>query len=507
MSLPQVTGQSRRHYDIRGVLGKGGMGAVYDAVLRDDNGVVQRVAIKVVRGDAEEAEDYSRRLRDEARLLGHITHRGVVKVLGLVRVGEHPGVVLEHVDGCDLKALLERGPMPLRPALELGRHAAEALGAAHAACDQQTGEPLNIVHRDVKPANIMVSPGGEVRVLDFGVATARFADREARTATDAFGGTRNYFAPERVLDRIDEPRGDVFSLGLVMIEAITGESFGTPAFREDRHARMVQEALAHIPEQPEQLRQLLGAMLAFSPDGRPSATVAAQWFRWMAEQYPEPWLETWAASAVPAAMTPPPADAPLPSDPVHEFPATDEPPAARPPPGGSSQPTLASVADPDDGSPGARRWTWVVLGAVAALGFFGVTIAAVVAMVMARPDPTPEPPATVEVEEPALEVAPEAEPVAEPQPPPAPAPRSPSKTVAPRAPTTGTVSVQGDATLRDASGALHSSVAVPAGGYTATVVFPDAREILVDVTVSAGQTVKLTCDATAQRCLQVTTGP
>ena len=144
-------------------------------------------------------------------------------------------VVKEYVEGFDHRQLLKTQPIPLRPALEIAGEAAAALRTAHEAVDPDRGTPLKIVHRDIKPANIKVTPAGEVKVLDFGIARAAFVERETLTRDSISFGSMGYLAPERY-DGIDVPASDVYSLGIVLYEIVTGEAVGQLSVHPERHA-------------------------------------------------------------------------------------------------------------------------------------------------------------------------------------------------------------------------------------------------------------------------------
>jgi serine/threonine-protein kinase len=199
-------------------VGRGGFGTVYRAELMGPSGFRKQVALKVLNPDLPEAIGVAERLRDEARLLGMLRHRAIVQVDGLHLLNGRWTVVMEFVEGVDLKQLLaEVGPLSPGLALEIVQEVANALhyayelSADHSVSVRATRAAdgslsvsggLRLLHRDIKPGNIQLTAAGEVKVLDFGVARADFADREAQTQSIYFGSL-NYMAPER-LDGIDE---------------------------------------------------------------------------------------------------------------------------------------------------------------------------------------------------------------------------------------------------------------------------------------------------------------
>ncbi len=258
-----------RTYEILGTAGHGGMGSVYRARLRADGGLEKIVALKVLSEDVRDDADLARRLRDEARILGRLHHRAIVRVEGLFRLAGRWTVAMEYVDGIDLQqAIAKRGKLPGAAVLEIVREVASALHHAHGATDAD-GNPLRIVHRDLKPANFRVTTAGEVKVLDFGVARAQFAGREAETRAGGFGSL-GYVPPERV-DGDELPAGDVYALGIVAWELLSGQRFGPGHLLAKKHAVIVEQKLAAIPHVPEPVRELLGQMVAFDPDRRPTA--------------------------------------------------------------------------------------------------------------------------------------------------------------------------------------------------------------------------------------------
>ena len=259
-----------RRYDIQQTVGRGAMGAVYKARLHGEGDFAKQVALKVLHRDQADA-DLARRLRDEARIVGLIRHRAVVNVDGLVWLEGDWTVVMEYVDGLDLRHLMERvGALPESCALEV---ASEVAGALHVAYHTSgpDGRELKLLHRDIKPANIQVTTAGEVKVLDFGVARADFDAREAKTRSLAFGSL-GYVAQERI-DGVETPAGDVYSLGVVLCELMTGDRFGQTSMSPRRHEARLADRMDALESKgvSEATRQLTRRMLAFAHDERPTA--------------------------------------------------------------------------------------------------------------------------------------------------------------------------------------------------------------------------------------------
>jgi serine/threonine-protein kinase len=172
---------SGRRYRIIAPIGRGGFGTVYRAELLGVSGFSRQVALKVLNPDIGEQLEVVQRFRDEARILGLVRHRAIVHVDGLTCLDGRWTVVMEYVEGVDLRAILARGPLPAGPALEI---AAEVAGAIHAAYTRRlpNGELLRLLHRDLKPANIQVTADGEVKILDFGISRADFAGQPSAIA-------------------------------------------------------------------------------------------------------------------------------------------------------------------------------------------------------------------------------------------------------------------------------------------------------------------------------------
>jgi serine/threonine-protein kinase len=199
-------------YEVLGFLGSGGMGQVYKVRDRHDGALR---ALKVLQ-PAEDAAagDRSGRFRREAQILGKIQHPAVPRILDSGFGGGRLFLVTELVDGCDLKLEIQRrGPWPIGEAVALVATVVDALAAAHA---------LGIVHRDVKPSNIMLEKGGAVRLLDFGLARGRGVDMATLTRTGVVVGTPAYMSPEQFQALSVDERSDVYSVGVVLFELLTG---------------------------------------------------------------------------------------------------------------------------------------------------------------------------------------------------------------------------------------------------------------------------------------------
>jgi serine/threonine protein kinase len=244
---------------VEGILGQGGMGVVYRARQERPE---RQVALKVVAPDLAADEEYRYRFLREANAAAQIEHHNVVPVY---EVGDDAGqlyIAMRLVAGTDLRAVLAAGPLPPERSVGIVRDVAEALDAAHEA---------GLVHRDVKPANILIgAPREHVFLTDFGVA--RRFDSDTHTQTGAVVGTVDYMAPEQVRGERVDARTDIYSLGCVLFECVTGE---VPFPRENALAKMYAHgsepppsARERNPAVPKPLDAVIRRAMAKAPDQR-----------------------------------------------------------------------------------------------------------------------------------------------------------------------------------------------------------------------------------------------
>jgi serine/threonine protein kinase len=223
-------------YELEELVGTGGMSSVYRA---HDRLLERHVAIKVLHEQFTADGDYVERFRREARAVAQLSHPNIVTVIDR---GEHDGrqfIVFEYVDGENVKALVEReGPLPEREAIGLALQIARALGFAH---------EQGLVHRDVKPQNVLLNDGGQAKVTDFGIA--RSLDVQGGlTQTGTVMGTSDYIAPEQARGSRVDAQSDIYSLGTVLYELLTGEV----PFSGDN---FVAVAMQHINQPPPSVRE------------------------------------------------------------------------------------------------------------------------------------------------------------------------------------------------------------------------------------------------------------
>src|SRR5437762_1571637 len=196
-------------YEILEILGQGAMGAVYKA---KDNETDQWVAIKVIQPMLVSSPAILKRFKQELILARQITHKNVVRIFDLVETGGMKFITMEYIDGGDLKSLIiERRKLPPLEAVDIVRQICQALDAAHSE---------GVVHRDLKPQNIMMDHTGRVVVMDFGIAHSK--DMPGMTMTGALMGTPEYMSPEQAKGEKTDLRADIFAVGIIFYEMLVG---------------------------------------------------------------------------------------------------------------------------------------------------------------------------------------------------------------------------------------------------------------------------------------------
>jgi eukaryotic-like serine/threonine-protein kinase len=280
-------------------LGAGAFGTVYLAELSSGQGFRRPVAVKVLSEHRPDSHMFLSRMRDEARLLGLLQDDSILKVLDMVSVDGRDAVVMEYVEGVDLDSLVRANHAPGPRALaELGAVVAGALSRAHNARHPNSGEPLNVIHRDVKPANLMIMRSGGIKLLDFGIARARFDARESYTGQLVLG-TLNYMAPEYIVTGEVSPAADVYGLALSMWEVAAGEVYGQPKVRQDAHERRMAERLQQIQGRFDKLIPVLERMLQWNPTDRPDTLEVERALLAAADAMTGSGLRVWSSEVVP----------------------------------------------------------------------------------------------------------------------------------------------------------------------------------------------------------------
>jgi serine/threonine protein kinase len=202
-------GSFLRDYEIRQLLGKGGMGAVYLAV---DN-IGRKVAIKELNRNLTEMQDFVERFQNEAKLLGQLSHTNIVNLYSFFEQNGYYYMVMEYAEGRTLKEVIRRtGPIPEARAINIIVQVLDALNYAH---------KKNIIHRDIKPSNIVLDSNDGVKILDFGIA--KIMGERGLTQTGQQLGTVTYMSPEQVKSEKDiDGRADIYSLGVTFFEMLSG---------------------------------------------------------------------------------------------------------------------------------------------------------------------------------------------------------------------------------------------------------------------------------------------
>jgi len=249
-------------YELKHIVGSGGMSTVYCAF---DTLLERNVALKILHDQYGEDEEYVERFRREARAVAQLSHPNIVTVIDR---GEEDGkqfIVFELVEGDNLKELVERGgPLPVRRVLDLGLEVGRALAFAHA---------QGLVHRDVKPQNVLLNGDGRAKVTDFGIV--RSLDAMGHTETGTVLGTSHYIAPEQARGEKVDAQTDVYSFGVVLYELLTGrvpypgDNFLSVAMKHVNDP--IPSVLEPRPDTPLRLANLIERLLAKQPVDRPAS--------------------------------------------------------------------------------------------------------------------------------------------------------------------------------------------------------------------------------------------
>ncbi|WP_238439007.1 serine/threonine-protein kinase, partial [Frankia nepalensis] len=370
-----------RRYRLEAVIGEGGMGVVHRAT---DQIMRRAVAIKQVRmpaagGDAN-AQARERVLR-EARAAGRVHHPGAVGVLDVIDDGELPWIVMELVEGESLSTQVERtGGLPVDRVAQIGVSLAYALDAAHR---------LRVIHRDVKPSNVLITRDGQARLTDFGIAVAEGDPRLTRTGEVI--GSPAYLSPERAHGEAGGPESDVWGLGATLYAAVEGE----PPFLGNTPLDIltaVVDGRVRVATRAGRLWPVLEAMLSQREIDRPSLTSVRARLRELAGEAPNRPVATRPRATRPGTAAPPPARPPSPARPRPEAgratpvpppqtpplqtPPTQTPPTpARPPapPSRAAKPASspAAASPPAGGSPADGQAVAAAGGEVAATRVIG----------------------------------------------------------------------------------------------------------------------------------------
>ena len=262
--MPEPTLQILGRYKILRVIGRGAMGVVYEAVDPDIDRVVAIKTINLMLSP-EEMVQYEARFKQEIKAAGRLNHPNIVTIYDVGKTDNMAYMAMEFINGCELKDLLRAGtPLPIDAALNIIAQAAEGLAFAHS---------RDIIHRDVKPANIMLLENEEgmvAKITDFGIA--RMPASAVKTMTGMVMGSPRYMSPEQVTGKNLSARSDVFSLGVVLYETLTGLA----PFEADSISSIMYQTVHAAEDKPSNvnpnldpdLDALVAKALAKSPDDR-----------------------------------------------------------------------------------------------------------------------------------------------------------------------------------------------------------------------------------------------
>jgi eukaryotic-like serine/threonine-protein kinase len=258
---PRVGVTLSGRYRLQRLIATGGMGQVWEAV---DNRLGRRVAVKVLKAEFSEDSEFIERFRVEARTTAMLNHPGIASVhdYGETQMdgeGRTAYLVMELVNGEPLNSVLKRtGRLSLRHTLDMLEQTGRALQVAHAA---------GLVHRDVKPGNILITPTGQVKITDFGIAKA--VDAAPVTQTGMVMGTAQYIAPEQALGHDATPSSDVYALGVVGYEAVSGKRPFTGDGALTVAMKHIKEPPPPLPaDLPPNVRELIEITLVKNPGMR-----------------------------------------------------------------------------------------------------------------------------------------------------------------------------------------------------------------------------------------------
>lgn len=252
-------------YALVKLIGRGGMADVWIGKAFGASGFEKIVAVKLLAPYNVDKEDFQRALTDEARVLVHLKHPNIVDVYDLNFEAENPYLVMEYVEGTELRDILralraKQKALPPALANYIIGEVSKALSHAHERKDPQTGKPLQIVHRDVSPSNILISSQGDVKLSDFGIAKS--ALQSGQTQVGLIKGKFRYMSPEQAEGKSLDGRSDMFALGLVYYECL----FGAPAYDGSSDVGILQMARTgdvKLPQTcPPEIRKILSKLMA-----------------------------------------------------------------------------------------------------------------------------------------------------------------------------------------------------------------------------------------------------
>jgi eukaryotic-like serine/threonine-protein kinase len=263
MASPKLKQLGRYH--IEAELGRGAMGVVYRA---HDPVLDRTVALKtiVLDDDAQEREEYHSRFFQEAKAAARLNHPALITIYDFGEEGSLAYMAMELLNGTDLAERMAQGPIPIREAVSIAEQVAEGLAFAHDG---------GVIHRDIKPGNITLLPRGRVKIMDFGIARLKTSDVKTQLGTRL--GTPKYMSPEQSTGGTIDHRSDIFSLGIVLYEMLTGGKL----FHGDSLTHVLHNVATFEPPLPSQIKpeipHLLDLVVKRALEKKPEARYATAW--------------------------------------------------------------------------------------------------------------------------------------------------------------------------------------------------------------------------------------
>jgi serine/threonine-protein kinase len=259
--------QDHLSYELLRPIAQGGMGCVYEALQDGTGGFRKRVALKLIRQEYSSQPLFRRNFVGEARLVADLIHANIVQTYHLGKIREQYFMVMEYVNGVNLEQFLLQHralgqTVPGDLAAFIVSRLSRALAYAHQQCDAY-GNPLGIVHRDVSPRNIMLAYSGDVKLTDFGIAKA--FNLMYSEEGEIIAGRSDYLSPEQARLEVTDPRADLFSCGVVLVEMLLGRNpfLGSDPESSRRNicSMPLDELLRELPDTDVRLKAILGKCL------------------------------------------------------------------------------------------------------------------------------------------------------------------------------------------------------------------------------------------------------